>query len=157
MTCTVLGPSARQYRITLTAIALVLATLTLQAQEAETAAGKPSAEKEMQERITRAKNKLGWPDPEIGKGALDETEAAKYAEMKHLFKRPHFNKPTPQFAGQWEKLASYPIPEWMLDGKFGVYKRRSDRNGQLCDLQRNRIFRFGNRPDCKYNLSCGGL
>ena len=92
-----------------------------EAQVAEQGSLKPSAEQEMQERITRAKNKVGWPDPELGRGALDAKEAAKYAEMKHLFKRPHFNKPTPEFATQWEKLASYPIPEWMLDGKFGVY------------------------------------
>jgi alpha-L-fucosidase len=109
------------YRITLMAVALTLAAFSCEAQDAEPGAGKPSAEKEMKERITRAKNKVGWPDPEVGKGALDETEAAKYAEMKHLFKRPHFNQPTPEFADQWEKLASYPIPEWMLDGKFGVY------------------------------------
>ena len=91
------------------------------AQDEDGPSLKPSSEKEMKERITRARNKVGWPDPEIGKGALDEIEAAKYAEMKHLFKRPHFNKPTPEFEEEWSKLASYGIPEWMLDGKFGIY------------------------------------
>jgi alpha-L-fucosidase len=81
----------------------------------------PSSEKEMQERIAAAKQKVGWADPEIGKGALDEKEAARYAGMKHLFKRPHFNKPTDEYADQWAKLASYELPEWLLDAKFGVY------------------------------------
>jgi alpha-L-fucosidase len=103
------------------AAAIILAIEVSQAQDIPEGNLKPSAEKEMQERITRAKNKVGWPDPEIGRGALDEKEAAKYAEMKHLFKRPHFNQPGPEFAEQWKKLATYGIPEWMLDGKFGVY------------------------------------
>ena len=99
----------------LIAAVIIAAGTSCYAQDDDGPSLKPSSEKEMKERITRAKKKVGWPDPEIGKGALDEIEAAKYAEMKHLFKRPHFNKPTPEFEEQWKKLASYPIPEWMLD------------------------------------------
>jgi len=109
------------YRLILVIIVSLTMVCDCVAQEAGEVVGRPSSEKDIQERIVRAKNKVGWPDPEIGKGALDQQEAAKYAEMKHLFKRPHFNEPTPKFKEQWEKLASYPIPEWMLDGKFGVY------------------------------------
>jgi alpha-L-fucosidase len=105
----------------LIAAVVIAAGTSCYAQDDDGPSLKPSSEKEMKQRITRAKKKVGWADPEVGRGALDEVEAAKYAEMKHLFKTPHFNKPTPKYEDQWKKLASYPIPEWMLDGKFGVY------------------------------------
>jgi hypothetical protein len=41
-------------------------------------------EDEMAAQMTRVRDKAGWPDAQIGKGALDDKEAKKYAEQSHL-------------------------------------------------------------------------
>ena len=60
-------------------------------------------------------------DPMVGKGALDEREAAAFAEYAGNYRVPHFKAVPEGSADVWAEVASYDVPEWLIDGKLGVY------------------------------------
>jgi alpha-L-fucosidase len=63
----------------------------------------------------------GYPDPLVGKGVLDDREAAALAEYAGTYRIPHFRNVPADSAGLWSKVASFDVPEWLIDAKFGVY------------------------------------
>jgi alpha-L-fucosidase len=57
----------------------------------------------------------------VGKGALDEREAAAFAEYAGNYRVPHFKAVPEGSADVWAEVVSYEVPEWLIDGKLGVY------------------------------------
>jgi alpha-L-fucosidase len=63
----------------------------------------------------------GYPDPLGGTGALDAKESAALEGLAGTYRIPHFRNVPGDSAEQWAKIAAYPVPEWLLDAKLGVY------------------------------------
>ena len=61
----------------------------------------------------------GYPDPQTCPLGPEETAKLKALEGKYVL--PKFRKPNAAFADDWKKIASYGVPEWFLDAKFGMY------------------------------------
>ena len=70
---------------------------------------------------TQAAEPADQVDPMVGKGALDELEAAAFAEYAGSYRVPHFKAAPKGSADAWAKVANYEVPEWLIDGKLGVY------------------------------------
>jgi len=66
------------------------------------------------------KTNPGYPDMNVAR--LGEEEAATLQNMGGKWKRPLDTKPDPGCAADWTALTGYPIPEWLLDAKFGMFK-----------------------------------
>ncbi|MCD6355052.1 MAG: alpha-L-fucosidase [Prolixibacteraceae bacterium] len=52
---------------------------------------------------------------------IGKEERALLESMEGKWKRPLYNLPGEGFEKDWEEITSYPIPEWLLDAKFGMY------------------------------------
>ena len=59
-------------------------------------------------------------DPEVG-CKLDSAEAAYLKTFEGQYKIPRYKAPGKGFEDDWAEIASYEIPEWMIDAKFGLY------------------------------------
>jgi len=61
----------------------------------------------------------GHPDPQTCQ--LGPEEAAKLKQIEGKYALPRFRVPSPKYAAGWKKIASYPVPKWFVDAKFGMY------------------------------------
>jgi alpha-L-fucosidase len=60
-----------------------------------------------------------YKDLNIAPLGMEEKKALQ--EIEGQWKRPLYSKADPKFKKDWEEITSYPIPEWLLDAKFGMY------------------------------------
>jgi alpha-L-fucosidase len=91
----------------------------------------------------------GHPDPLVGKGALDPKEAAALGELAGTYRIPHFRDTPADSAEQWARIASFDIPEWLLDAKFGVYTHWGPGNVTEFAAAGNYIRGMYNKNDAK--------
>lgn len=60
-------------------------------------------------------------DPQVGQGAIDQQEAAVFAEYAGTYRIPHFKAVPADSAEKWAEIATFEVPGWLIDGKLGVY------------------------------------
>ncbi len=59
--------------------------------------------------------------PDMNTATLGEDETAMLKSIEGKWKRPLYTKPDARYSKQWAEITDYPIPEWLLDAKFGMY------------------------------------
>jgi alpha-L-fucosidase len=69
---------------------------------------------------------LAAPEPELypdeNRAALgNEAQQRVTAMESQRFNRPHFRLPAAEYRAGWERLRDRPVPQWLEDGKFGIY------------------------------------